>query len=140
MPFTEESFLKLSEKLNKLVDKKEQLKKCSKEKQQQISRIFSSLPKFLTNIGKLKIYCPSKSKTADNPATTAPDDRIISLYNASFKMDTKRVIVHELAHILWSRLSDKEKLIKEKENNNVHFHLTTTHDTKSEENGHTRKK
>ncbi len=24
-------------------------------------------------------------------------------------MNTKRVIVHELAHLLWSRLSDKEK-------------------------------
>lgn len=89
--------------------KKEVFKKCSKEKQNKISTILSSLPKILTNVGKLQIYCPSKSSTENNPATSAPDARIIALYDSSFAMDTKRVIIHELAHLLWSRLSDVEK-------------------------------
>ncbi len=89
--------------------KKEDFKKCSKEKQGKISKILSSLPKILTNVGKLQIYCPSKSNAPNNPATSSPDAKVIALYDLSFKMDTKRVIIHELAHLLWARLSDKEK-------------------------------
>lgn len=89
--------------------KKEDFKKCSKEKQNKISKILSSLPKILTNVGKLQIYCPSKSSTPNNPATSAPDVKIIALYDSSFAMDTKRVIIHELAHLLWTRLSENEK-------------------------------
>lgn len=89
--------------------KKEQFKKCSKAKQQQISKILYSIPKILTDVGKLKIYCANRSYISNNPAASSPEAKIIVLYNSSFKMDTKRVIVHELAHILWSRLSNKEK-------------------------------
>ena len=89
--------------------KEEQFKKCSKAKQQKISKILNSIPKILTNVGKLKTYCANKSYITNNPAASSPEAKIIVLYNSSFKMDTKRVVVHELAHILWSRLSDKEK-------------------------------
>ena len=89
--------------------KKEDFKKCTKEKQAKISKILLSIPKILTNVGKLQIYCPSKSDTPNNPATSSPDAKIIALYDLSFKMDTKRVIIHELAHLLWTRLSDIEK-------------------------------
>ena len=87
---------------------KEEFKKCSFIKQKQILKILNSIPKILINIGKLKIYCAKKSETLYNPATSAPKEKIIVLYNSSFKMNTKRIIVHELSHLLWSRLSDKE--------------------------------
>jgi len=89
--------------------KKETFKQCPKKKKEKILNILNSLPNILTQIGKLTIYCPSKSETPNNPATSAPDDKIISLYDSSFEMDTKRVITHELAHILWARLSSNEK-------------------------------
>ncbi len=89
--------------------KNEQFKKCSQKKQRQISKILSSIPKVLTSVGKLKIYCGKKSYIANNPAASAPTDKIIILYDQGFQMDTKRIVIHELAHILWNRLSDQEK-------------------------------
>lgn len=88
--------------------KSEKFKTCSNKKQKQISKILKSIPKILTDVGKLKIYCAKKSEMPKNPATSAPEVKAIVLYDSSFKMDTKRIIIHELAHLLWSRLSDKE--------------------------------
>jgi len=87
---------------------KEDFKRCSKAKQKKISKILSSIPKFLTSIGKLKIYCSKKSNVPNNPATSSPETKIIVLYDSSFKMNTRRIIIHELAHLLWTRLSAKE--------------------------------
>ena len=98
-----------SKKPNKWPHPQEKFDECSKEKQQIVSKILKSIPKILTNVGKLKIYCAQKSAITNNPATCAPEAKTIVLYDPSFSMDTKRVIAHELAHLLWSRLSDKEK-------------------------------
>jgi hypothetical protein len=81
---------------------KEKFKKFSKEKQKIISKILKSIPRILTNVGKLKIYCAKKSEVPNNPATIAPETKTIVLYHSSFKLNTKRVVVHELAHILWA--------------------------------------
>lgn len=100
----------LEKKPKRWPHKKENFKKCTKEKEEKIQNILSTLPKILTNVGKLQIYCPSKSEIQNNPATSAPTEKIIALYDLSFKMDTKKVLIHELAHILWERMSNEEKL------------------------------
>ena len=89
--------------------RKEKFKKCSQQKQKLISNILSTIPKVLTSVGKLQIYCGNQSETPNNPATSSPMARIIVLYNSSFKQNTRRIMIHELAHLLWARLSDKEK-------------------------------
>jgi len=99
----------LLEKPKKWPHPKEKFKECLKEKQKIVSKILKSIPKILTNIGKLEIYCAQKSEVSNNPATCAPEKKIIVLYDSSFNMNTKKIIIHELAHLLWSRLSDKEK-------------------------------
>ncbi|MGB0453771.1 MAG: hypothetical protein ACPGJV_08640 [Bacteriovoracaceae bacterium] len=94
--------------------KKEKFKKCSKKNQKKINKALSTLPKILTNIGKLKIHCADRSVYLGNPASSAPNVKIIVLYDSAFSGDVKRYIAHELAHILYTRLSDEEKKILHK--------------------------
>ncbi|OFZ51354.1 MAG: hypothetical protein A2381_17720 [Bdellovibrionales bacterium RIFOXYB1_FULL_37_110] len=89
--------------------KNEIFKKCTVNEQKNIAEIFSTLPKILTQVGELKIFCAKKSATEDNPATSAPTKKIIVLYSAAFKTDLKRILIHELAHLLYGFLSTKER-------------------------------
>jgi hypothetical protein len=89
--------------------KKEKFKKCSQIKQRKIDKALSALPKILTNIGKLKIHCANRSIFSGNPASTAPSVKIVVLYDLAFSEDLSRYLAHELAHILYDRLSDEEK-------------------------------
>ena len=89
--------------------KKEKFKKCSRKKQNKIAKALSELPPILTNVGHLKIHCAVRSVYPKNPATVAPEAKIIVLYDSVLAKNMKRIIAHELAHILYDRLSDEEK-------------------------------
>lgn len=89
--------------------KKEKFKKCSQDSQKKINKSLSILPKILTDIGSLKLHCANKSIFLDNPASSAPSAKIIVLYDSAFNGDLSRYLAHELAHVLYDRLSDEEK-------------------------------
>ncbi len=89
--------------------KEEKVKKCDSGNQAKISKALSALPKILTDIGKLKIHCADKSKHPHNPASSAPSEKIVVLYESAFSGNVRRYVAHELAHILYNRLSDNEK-------------------------------
>ena len=89
--------------------KKEKFKKCSKKNLTRTQKILAELPKILTNVGSLKIYCADRSIYPNNPASAAPAAKIIVLYDSSFSGDLRRYIGHELAHVLYDRLSNEEK-------------------------------
>ncbi len=89
--------------------RKESFKKCPKKSLKKIQKSLAEFPKILTNVGSLRIYCADRSIYPSNPASSAPANKIIVLYESSFSGDLKRYIAHELAHILYERLSDKEK-------------------------------
>lgn len=89
--------------------KKEKFKKCTQKQKNQIQKALIDLPKILTNVGSLKLHCAKKSVYSNNPAASAPISKVIVLYNSAFTEDIKRYIAHELAHILYDRLSDFEK-------------------------------
>ncbi len=89
--------------------KKEIFKKCASREQKNIANVLDSLPKILTQVGKIKILCAKKSETEDNSATSSPEGKIIVLYDSAFKMDIRRILTHELAHFLYDALSDEER-------------------------------
>ncbi len=88
---------------------KELFKKCSKKSLNRIQKSLVELPKILTNVGSLKIYCADRSIYPNNPASSAPTVKIIVLYDSAFSGDVERYVAHELAHILYDRLSNEEK-------------------------------
>jgi len=89
--------------------KKELFKKCSNKDEQYILKTLQSIPKNLSQIGKLKVLCATQSEIENNPATSAPSEKIIVLYDSAMKSDTKRILTHELAHIYYDGLSGAER-------------------------------
>ena len=89
--------------------KNERFKKCLKKNQGKIEKALSELPEILTNIGRLKIYCANRSVYPSNLASVASKEKIIVFYDLVFSKGWKQVLAHELAHILYDRLSKKEK-------------------------------
>ena len=76
-----------------------------------MSDVLKSLPSVLTQVGELKIHRSSQSKWPENGVTTASEENIITLYDNASKYGLKKVITHELSHILWKNLdrNNREK-------------------------------
>ena len=75
----------------------------------QIKKVISSLPKILRNLGEIKIYRAVKSSFPNNHASSGPDDSIIVLYDSAKKFGYRKALAHEMAHILFSKLSKEER-------------------------------
>jgi hypothetical protein len=89
--------------------KKEKFRAWTKKEKEDVSKALDQLPAILTQTGKLEIYRAIKSDITGNPATTAPDSKIITLYDDISKHELKRVLAHELAHIYYVSISDNER-------------------------------
>lgn len=89
--------------------KQEKFKPLTKKEKKLIQAILRSLPKKLTQIGDLRILRADKSQDEGNPATSAPNEKIIVLYDEAFKGDTKSIVAHELAHLQYSGLSKAKR-------------------------------
>jgi hypothetical protein len=92
-------------------NKKEKFKRWTAKEKKELKLILKSLPNILTQIGELKIFRANQSKWPENGATTAAEENIITLYDKAESYGLKKVLVHELSHILWKNLdrSNKEK-------------------------------
>lgn len=97
------------EKLKTDSRSKEGYKKFSKSEKEKIQEIIKSLPKVLTAFGDIKFYRKKEGRVKGNPASVNSKKKEIILYDSISKHDMKRVIAHELAHILYNNLSDKEQ-------------------------------
>lgn len=84
-------------------------KKWSKLEKKEIEEVVTNLPKSLLELGEIFIYRSVKSSFSNNPSTSGPDESIIVLYDSAKKYGYRKVLVHELSHILWSRLSSEEQ-------------------------------
>ncbi|HLE11210.1 MAG TPA: hypothetical protein VI754_08170 [Bacteriovoracaceae bacterium] len=89
--------------------KKEEFRKCTAKEQKNISEILKSIPSVLTQVGEVTILCAKKSEYENNPATSIPETKTIVLYGSVAKSETKRVLIHELAHFLYESLSQEER-------------------------------
>lgn len=89
--------------------KKEKFRSWTDKEKVNVSKALNEIPAILTEIGELKIYRAIKSEIPDNPATSAPEDKIITLYDSISKHELKRVLAHELAHIYYVSLSKEER-------------------------------
>ncbi|MFZ4715778.1 MAG: hypothetical protein ACOYL6_18795 [Bacteriovoracaceae bacterium] len=89
--------------------KKEKFRVWTVREKSKVSKALDQLPAMLNQTGKLEIYRAIKSEINDNPATTAPDSKIITLYDDISKHELKRVLAHELAHIYYVAMSDTER-------------------------------
>ena len=92
-----------------LPHKKEKFRSWTKKEKADVTKAFNELPAILTQVGELKIYRAIKSEIQDNPSTSAPEDKIITIYDNVSKHELKRVLAHELAHILYVSLSKQER-------------------------------
>jgi hypothetical protein len=65
----------------------------------------------LTQVGELNVFRAIQSKWLENGATAVPEENIITLYDKALSYGLKKVLAHELSHILWKNLdrSSKEK-------------------------------
>lgn len=84
-------------------------KKWNTVEKRDIQKALDSLPKLLRDLGEIKIYRAVKSSFPDNHASSGPDDSIIVLYDSAKKFGYKQALAHEMAHILFSKLSADEK-------------------------------
>ena len=75
----------------------------------EINKAINSLPKILRNLGEIKIYRAVKSSFPDNHASSGPDDSIIVLYDSAKKFGYRKALAHEMAHILFSKLSKEDR-------------------------------
>ena len=89
--------------------KKEKFKTWNNKEKEEITKALDQLPAILTQVGELKLYRAIKSEIADNPATSAPDSNMITLYDTISKHELKRVLAHELAHIYYATMPDIER-------------------------------
>ena len=74
-----------------------------------IRDIIKKLPLMLTSFGTITFYRQKSGKVKSNPAVTDPEKQTITIYNSIAEHSMERVVAHELAHILYHNLSDKEK-------------------------------
>lgn len=72
--------------------KNEKFKSCSSAEQNKITKALEDLSKVLTAIGKLNLYCATKSIYQGNPASSAPSDKIIA---------------HEFSHLHYEKIEQK---------------------------------
>ena len=84
-------------------------KKWTAAEKRDIQKALDSLPKLLRELGEIKIYRALKSSFPNNHASSGPDDSIIVLYDSAKKFGYKQALAHEMAHILFSKLSADEK-------------------------------
>lgn len=84
-------------------------KEWSKLEKKEIENVISNLPKSLQELGEISIYRSVKSSFPNNPSASGPDESIIVLYDGAKKYGYQKVLVHELAHILWSKLSSEDR-------------------------------
>ncbi|MBY0412836.1 MAG: hypothetical protein K2Q18_01660 [Bdellovibrionales bacterium] len=85
-------------------NKKEKFGKWSAKEKMEIDRILKSLPKALISVGELNLYRARKSISELNPATSAAKENIITIYDNANQYGLKKVLVHELAHLIWFNL------------------------------------
>ena len=81
----------------------------SKKEKRMIQEALKKLPKILTHIGKITFYRKKMSKYPNNPASVNTKIKRITIYDSIYQYNLERVISHELAHILYHRLSDQER-------------------------------
>ncbi len=84
-------------------------KEWSKSEKKEIKDVINNLPKSLRKLGEISIYRSVKSSFPNNPSTSGPDESIIVLYDGAKKYGYKKVLTHELAHILWAKLSSDDR-------------------------------
>ena len=84
-------------------------KKWTKAEKRDIQKALDSLPKLLRDLGEIRIYRAVKSSFPNNHASSGPDDSVIVLYDSAKKFSYKQALAHEMAHILFSKLSADEK-------------------------------
>ena len=89
----------------------ENFKKLTQKEKKHLERILKTIPDIVTHQGEITLYRADKSMTEDNPATSMPEAKVIVLYESAIKGDTKRVLIHELAHLLYQSLPDDDKKI-----------------------------
>lgn len=76
----------------------------------EIQKALNSLPEKLRNLGEIKVFRAVKSAFPNNHATSGPDEGIIVLYDSAKKAGYKQAIAHEMAHVLFSKLNEDEKI------------------------------
>lgn len=84
--------------------KKEKFKKWTELEKKKIFATINELPKVLSHVGELNIFRAYNSETMQNPATSSPDNNIIVIYDSLKSNNYKKVLAHELAHILYASL------------------------------------
>lgn len=82
----------------------------TKGEKKEVQKTLNSLPEKLRNLGEIKIYRAIKSAFPNNHASSGPDDGIIVLYDSIKKFGYKQALAHEMAHILFSKLNEDEKI------------------------------
>ncbi len=86
-------------------NKDEKFKPWTEKEIEEIESILKKLPKALTEIGDLQLYRAYKSKWPKNSATILTPFKIITFYDNAVSDGTKRILIHELSHILWENIS-----------------------------------
>lgn len=61
--------------------KKEKFRGWSDKEKNELTKALNELPAILTQIGELKVFRAFNSEATDNPATSAPLEKIITLYD-----------------------------------------------------------
>lgn len=89
--------------------KKEKFKKWLPKEKRKIIVLMNQLPSVLTEIGDLKILRAVESETPGNPATSSPFQKTITFYDLAMKGETKIILSHELAHLLYVSLTKSEQ-------------------------------
>ncbi len=89
--------------------KQEESKKWSVDEIERLHEALSVLPDVFLNLANVKIYRMHKSQFPGNPATSNNKD--ITLYDLAFqrKQSLAQIVAHELSHVLYRKLSEKEK-------------------------------
>ena len=88
--------------------RKRKYKNFSEKEKKQIREALNKIPRILTNIGKITFYRKDQGEEPTNPADVYPKSKRIILYDSIVRYDIERIITHELAHILYENLSNKE--------------------------------
>lgn len=84
-------------------------KSWTEGEKKEVQKALNSLPEKLRNIGEIKVYRSVKSSFLNNHASSGPDDSIIVLYDSAKAFGYRQALAHEMAHILFSKLSRDEK-------------------------------
>ena len=95
-------------------NKEEVFKSWSKIEKETLLDVLSKLPNWL-NISVSAFYRAEKSKYQNNPASSLTLTKEIVFYDSFFTLKNQlAVVAHEFSHLLFSSLTDKEKIQFEK--------------------------